>query len=166
MKNAMLMGLLTAGLCNFALADDSSPDAKTTTEQFGDWQLLCTQVAAQEQCRISQTLNNQQGQTVSVLNVFQDSNGSKIVELALPLMVDLVARPSIQVDEQESETYPYNLCNGQACFTLVHDEALIDAFKAGQAATVSFKPVSVSESVKIGYSLKGFSRALQALDAK
>ena len=166
MKNAMLMGLLTAGLCNFALADDSSPDAKTTTEQFGDWQLLCTQVAAQEQCRISQTLNNQQGQTVSVLNVFQDANGSKIVELALPLMVDLVTRPSIQVDEQESETYPYNLCNGQACFTLVNDEALIDAFKAGQAATVSFKPVSVAESVKIGYSLKGFSRALQALDAK
>lgn len=166
MKKAIFTGLLIVGLANSGLADDSSPDAKTTTEQFGDWQLLCTQLSSQEQCRISQTLNNQQRQTVSVLNVFKDVNGSKVVELALPLMVDLISQPSIQIDEQEPVTYPYNLCNGQACFTLVNDESLIDAFKAGQAATVSFKPVSVPDPVKIGYSLKGFSRALQALDSK
>lgn len=166
MKKLVSAAALAVVLSISCSADDSTPDAKTTNEQFGDWQLICIQTSQKEQCRISQTLSNPQGQTVSVLNVFKDVSGNNVIELALPLMVDLISSPRIQVDENDAVTYPYNLCNGQACFSLVNDEDLINAFKAGQGATISFKPISARESVSIGYSLKGFSRALQALVSK
>ncbi|NVK00275.1 MAG: invasion associated locus B family protein [Oceanospirillaceae bacterium] len=166
MNRSMLRALGFLFVAGFAQADETAPDAKTTTEQFGDWQMLCNQVADSERCRISQVLTNTSGQTVSVLNVFKDANGKRVVELALPLMVDLLVPPTIRVDDQESTMHSYNLCNAQACFALIGDDALIEEFKAGQSAVISFKPVSAVETVQIGYSLKGFSRALQALQSK
>lgn len=139
------------------------PDAKTTTEQFGDWQLICSERGDEKSCRASQTLANEQGRVVALMNIIKDSEGKPTIELGLPLMVDLVHGTTIQVDDKKATAYPYNLCNNQACFVLSGEKALFDQFKAGTTAAVSFKSTVAADALTLNFSLKGFAAAQQAL---
>jgi len=139
------------------------PDAKTTTEQFGDWQLICSERGEEKSCRASQTLANEQGRVVGLMNIIKDSEGKPTIELGLPLMVDLLHGTSIQVDDKKAVKYPYNLCNNQACFVLNGDAALLQQLNAGATAAVSFKSTVAADELTLNFSLKGFSAVNKAL---
>lgn len=164
LKNtALVMGMSLSGA---ALAQAPTPDAKTTTEQFGDWALQCSERGENKACRASQQLRTQEGQVIAVANLLKDNEGKLVLEFGLPLMVDLRAQVGIQIDDQEAVRVPYSLCNAQACFVLTQEAALLDGFKAGNQAKVMFKPVSMAQAVEAPFSLKGFSGVQKALLAQ
>lgn len=162
-KMVVVMGVSLSGA---VFAQAPTPDAKTTTEQFGDWALLCSEQGENKACRASQQLRTQEGQVIAVANLLKDSEGKLVLEFGLPLMVDLRAQVGIQIDDQEAVRVPYSLCTGAACFALTQEAALLDGFKAGNQAKVMFKPVSMAQAVEAPFSLKGFSGVQKALLAK
>jgi invasion protein IalB len=155
--------LFAATLIASMQVNAQQPDAKTTTEQFGDWQLICSERGEEKSCRGSQTLANEQGRVVGLMNLIKDSEGKPTVELGLPLLVDLVHGTSIKIDDKKAVKYPYNLCNNQACFVLNGDTALLQQLNAGTTAAVTFKSTVAADELTLNFSLKGFSAVNKAL---
>ncbi len=142
-----------------------TPDTKNTTEQFDDWILVCNENQDNKACHATQKIANKQGQLVSTLNILKSANNKNIIEVVLPLMLDLTVPVAIQVDDKKLEHHPYSLCNGQACFVLINGEApLIQKMKQGLVIKVQAKPATQQDYLTLQFSLKGLSRAIKALD--
>lgn len=143
----------------------ATPDAKTSNEQFNDWVLTCVESKAAKNCHATQQVSNQQGQLVSTLNILKAENGNNVIEIVLPLMLDLTIPVAVQIDDEEVQQYPYRLCNSQACFVLISGETpLMQKMKKGLGMRVQAKPATQSDYLQVQFSLKGFSRAVQALN--
>jgi invasion protein IalB len=138
------------------------PDAKTTNEFFQDWKLNCVENVETRQCVVTQELRTDKGQTAAVVNLTYREQET-IIEIALPLMVDLTSPLSVSVDATDVKNYPYNACNSQACFILLKDdEDLLTAFKKGVQAQMKAKTFS-GQNIDMKISLKGFSIAFSEL---
>ena len=142
-----------------------TPDTKNTTEQFDDWTLVCNENKENKACHATQKIANKQGQLVSTLNILKSADNKNVIEIVLPLMLDLTIPVAVQVDDKKLEHHPYSLCNNQACFVLISDEApLMQKMKQGLAMKVQVKPATQQEHLILQFSLKGLSRAIKALD--
>lgn len=160
--NAMLAGTLLV-ISTSVIAE--TPDAKTTREIFDDWQLNCAEKGDVKQCSVSQELRTDKGQVAAVINL-SSVDGKTVLEFGLPLMMDLTSAVSVSVDGDSAKIYPYNACNGRACFVIRKDDNdLVDAFKRGSQAQVISKAFS-GQNVEMLVSLKGFSRALAELQKR
>ena len=140
-----------------------TPDQKTTSQKFKDWEAICVERAEQQQCRATQTLVNQQGQTVAVLNWYRPDIETSVFELALPLMINLKAGAAITVDENQEVERDLSFCNNIACFVVEQqDTELLEQFKKGSAGRVTFTPVT-AQQINLAFSLQGFSAAFNSL---
>lgn len=150
--------LLITGLCHA-----EAPNLRTVTEQFQDWQMVCVEKDARKQCRINQTLVNEKGETIAMFNLVKKENGKHLVEIVLPLLLDLTKQVNVTIDEKKTLKYPYNFCNNAACFVIAdEDSSLLKAFEKGDLGALGVSPIGKKE-VKFNFSLKGFSAALAAL---
>jgi len=144
-------------------AQAETPDQKTTSQTFKDWESICVERGDQQQCRATQTLVNQQGQTVAVLNWYRPNQETSVFELALPLMINLKAGMAIKVDDGEAAKRALTFCNNVACFVVEeNDSELLDSFRKGSAGQVSFIPMT-AQQVNLNFSLQGFSAAFNSL---
>ena len=138
------------------------PDAKTSKEFFQDWQLNCVEKGEAKQCSVSQALRTDKGQTAAVVNLSYVEKQT-VLEFGLPLMMDLTSPVSLSVDGQSVSNYPYNACNGRACFIIrKDDDDLLAAFKKGSQAQMKLKAFG-GQNIEMNISLKGFSSALTEL---
>jgi invasion protein IalB len=166
LKNKLLTLALLASISGVSVAQEA-PESKQTSEKFGDWQVLCAEKAGAKECRMSQSFSNDKKQLVAAVNLIQNAGQKPILEMALPLMVDLTLPVRVSVEGKVQGNYPYKVCNGQACFVLTEaTTALTDAFKKGNKADFIFKPVNSDKAVRIELSLKGFTAAHNAMNQR
>jgi len=153
----------TALICGTMTASAEGPDEKTTSQRFKDWESICVERSGTTQCRATQTLVNQKGQTVAVLNWYRPDNDAAVFELAVPLLVDLTEGVSLSIDDSESLKRDVRFCNNVACFVLgENDKELLDSFRKGSGGTLAFTPFR-QQANELNFSLQGFSAAYESL---
>jgi len=140
-------------------------DRSTSTDYFGDWQLSCAEQGGAERCLVTQAQIDQNGATVSVINVSK-AGDDLFIEFVLPLMTDLTTPVELKITENKSQSLQYNACNQSACFILLSDAAaVLEAFKANASANMVFGLFN-GQSVNVNISLRGFTAAFEALSEK
>jgi invasion protein IalB len=144
-------------------------EPKLTQTQHGDWVLLCSENAEQNRCQMQQTLSVQQGeQSQRVLQAIVTRQGDqRLLEIIVPLGIDLRPGLLIQVDENPVGAMPYLTCNAAGCITLINlDDAVWQQLRVGQKAKMGIRGVGQAENTVLELSLKGFTAASNALMAK
>jgi invasion protein IalB len=118
---------------------------------------------------MQQTLSVQQGErSQRVLQaIVARQNQQRLLELSVPLGVDLRPGLLIQVDENPVGNLPYLTCNAAGCIALINlDDALWQQLRNGNKAKVAIRGVGQAENTVLELSLKGFTAASNALMAK
>jgi len=139
------------------------PDSRTVTEGFKDWQLVCVERSSEKQCEVKQTLVNQEKKVLAVLAVGNTKDNKQMLQITLPLLLDLTKPVKISIDKASPLTVPYNFCNNMACFVLTDNKAIFNAFHKGTGGVISARPMGSSEDMKLNFSLKGFSDGVKRL---
>ena len=140
-------------------------DRSTSTDYFGDWRLSCAEQGGNERCLVTQAQIDQNGTTVSVINVSK-AEDDFVVEFVLPLMTDLTTPVELNISDNESRSLLYNACNQSACFILLTEaDVVLEAFKANASANMLFGLFN-GQSVNVNISLRGFTAAYEALSEK
>ena len=159
-----LISFLTVVILPFA-TNAQQADRSTSTDYFGDWRLSCAEQGGNERCLVTQAQIDQNGATVSVINVSK-AEDDFVVEFVLPLMTDLTTPVELKITENKSQSLPYNACNQSACFILVTEAAsVLDAFKANASANMVFGLFN-GQSVNVNIPLRGFTAAYEVLSEK
>lgn len=152
-----LIGLLAAGLMQA-----EEPNNRTVTETYQDWQVVCVEQNKQTRCEARQQLVNPSRQPVALISVGKNDD-SAILQFALPHLMDLTQAVKISIDDQKAQSYPYRFCNQAACFVQVDGkDPLLASFKKGTAGSLELTPLG-QQPVRFGFSLKGFSAAVERL---
>lgn len=154
------IGLLAAG--GSAWAQQQQP----TTTTFQDWVSVCQTVAGTQRCHIMQNvLLENEGTTSRLLQSTVGKLGENLVmQLLLPLGVDLRAGIAIKIDEHEELRSGYHTCLQDGCIAMIGvDEALLGKLRNGMVAKVGFRPFNTEQTLVLEMSLKGFTRASQTI---
>ncbi|MBF0256768.1 MAG: invasion associated locus B family protein [Gammaproteobacteria bacterium] len=155
------MPLIAALLASTSLQAEE-PNNRTVTETYQDWQVVCIEQDQQARCEARQQLVNQNRQPVALISVGKNDD-STILQFALPHLMDLTQVVKISIDDQKAQSYPYRFCNQAACFVQVDGkDPLLASFKKGTAGSLELTPLG-QQPVRFGFSLKGFSVALERL---
>ena len=140
------------------------------TETHADWEIVC--VGGEAPCAMRQfgMAGDQRAlqMTVRRIEARQTEQGTveSVINVAVPIMVDLTQGLRIQVDEAEPATAAYRFCSREACEVRTPvPNALVDSFKRGAAATLSFVYLASGQPqrVEVPVSLSGFTAAYEAL---
>lgn len=159
----LLSALLLISSSAFA-AD--TPDRRTTTDAFEDWVINCVEQGKDKACEMKQSLLNSNKQLVAILSLAKKADGKMLFQLALPHLLDLTKPVSLTVDENRLAAYPYNFCNKTACFVIVADTtAMLKTFRKGSAGKIQAVTIT-GEPIALGFSLKGFSAAIDNLSTR
>ena len=138
--------------------------------EHGDWELRCVKVpeGQQEPCQIYQLLNDDSGNSVAEINLFElqgDNNIAAGATIITPLETLLTANMRIAVDGAKARVYPFTFCAEIGCFArigLTGEE--VAAFKGGQKAVITIVPVQApDQEVALSMSLNGFTAAFEAV---
>lgn len=174
-----IINLLTASLVIwvsfYAQANETPSDVsvvetspKLSQTQYQDWVLICSNQGENKRCHMQQTLSAQQGeQTRRVLQAIVTYQGpQRLLEIIVPLGVDLRPGLKLQVDQSQARVTPYVACNQSGCIGLLNlDDALWRQLRKGQKAKVTIRGVGQTETTVLAISLKGFTAAGNALKA-
>ena len=150
--------------------------AEVTQQRFGDWSYRCAQpgekASAATTCELAQSVQIQRdGQMLEVVSlaVSRVKDKASQVDWALvavtPLDVHLPSKfgIGIGVGEKAVATAEYRNCNRFGCWAVVPlSAALLKQFRAGNEAALLFRMLD-GKTVRIVFSLKGFTKGLRAL---
>lgn len=154
LKRLMTAGLLsllaTLSYADTPVVDDVVPE--TRTRVFNDWVSVCNKLDVEETCFIQQLVNveNEQKQVSPLLKATVTKvQENLILQLQLPLGMDLRPGVVMRVDEKEEKNRPYTACFRDGCFVLINiDTELLADFKAGQKARIGFRPFNTEQTVR------------------
>jgi invasion protein IalB len=136
---------------------------------FQDWTARCKADPANatlRRCYIVQAVVSGQERKPIMLLVlsYPPSQEKPLMTAILPLGVAL--RPGIEVaiDDDQPKRYGFSICLADGCQArILLDDALLAAFKKGIAGSVAFRRPPDGRIVKVPFSLKGFTAAVNAL---
>jgi len=140
-------------------------------EAHGDWQLSCVRSGTDaDPCQIYQLMQDDQGNSVAEINLFNLPKGSEAAagaSIVTPLETLLTAQITMRVDAGQAKRYPFTLCASVGCIARVgFTEAEIASFRKGNKASFIIVPAMLpDEQVEITMSLKGFTAAYEAVVA-
>lgn len=141
------------------------------SEEHGAWQLRCVKSEdGKDPCQLYQLLSDAEGNSVAEFSIFNLPEGQQAAAgatVVTPLETLLTAELRLQVDSGQARRYPYSFCSQIGCFArLGFTKGEVDAFKAGNAATVAIVPAAApDEVVALTLSLSGFTAGWNALMA-
>ena len=171
MRKIITVGLVTLSLWlgQPAFTETGNDTAKATItapsmtrSTYQDWQSLCVQQDAETLCDISQTLQveRENGQTVTALRAtVTKRDGVFVMELALPLGLDLISGVVLQLDNAKDIKLPFATCIDRGCAALADiDAALLARLQRGRVMKVAFRPFGQEQAVVIEVSLLGYQR--------
>ena len=174
LKNGRLKSLLNAALlCLMTTAagaqEQSQQDGPSITRTMHqDWQSICVDEAERASfCVIRQQLNVEfpDGAFADVTVIVSRQSEGYIIEIKLPLGLDLRSGLTLQVDQAEEIDLPFTTCVTQGCIAMsVLDDTRVSSFKNGAQLQVEFALVSLNEKLRINASLLGFSRAFSMIN--
>ncbi len=160
------LAVLIFGLGPFA----SSWAEPSDGQKFDDWTARCNEeqlTAMGTKCFIFQSvLETEQQRTVLMFVIGQPPDDPEPrAMIVVPIgIVDL--RPGIEmvVDGGAPRRYPFVVCFQDGCQAHMKvDDELLGAFKKGIKGTIAYRLLPGGQSVKIPFSLKGFSAGLSSL---
>lgn len=140
-------------------------------ETFGDWQLTCERSGLDaDPCQLYQLLNDDQGNSVAEISLFNLPKGSQAVAgatIITPLETLLTAQVTLRIDNGQAKRYPFTLCAPIGCIARVgFTEAELSSFRKGNKATLVIVPAMLpDENVEITMSLNGFTKGYEAVIA-
>jgi invasion protein IalB len=119
-------------------------------------------------CQLYQLLKDKDGNNVAEISLFVLPPGNPAVAgatIVAPLETLLTEQLNISVDGANTKRYPFTWCAPIGCIARVgFTAAEVEAFKKGNAATLSIVPVAASDQrVTLDLSLKGFTAGIEAV---
>ena len=162
MKLTRYIGVVLLLLPALLLAEEK-PDRRSTTDAFDDWVINCVEQEGKKACEMKQSLLNSNKALVAVLSLAKKTDGTILFQIALPHLLDLTRPVELTVDDKKLSSHPFNFCNKIACFVIPADiDKLMTAFRKGNSGQI--KSVTITgEPIVLGFSLKGFSSAVESL---
>ncbi|QCL76497.1 MULTISPECIES: invasion associated locus B family protein [Agrobacterium] len=178
---AVLLSLSTVHAQEPAAQSDTAkrPSTEVHTERFDDWTLRCVVAAGADHkvpqkasCEIAQPLMvDQGGKPVEVLNLAISRANDKagkanwaLVALT-PLDVHLASDFGFGAGSAKPSLVRYRNCNHAGCFVIIPlDNSLISQMKQASNGATFFRLLG-GQAVKVSFSLKGFTKAFDALSA-
>ncbi len=151
------------------VGDEPQVGQTYTIGEYTDWELRCIKAAeGQDPCQLYQLLVDADGNAVAEFTIFPLPEGGQAAAGATvitPLETLLTAQLRISVDGGQARRYPYAFCSQIGCFSRLGFTAPeIDAFKAGNTATVAITPAAApDETVALTLSLAGFTAGFEAV---
>ena len=127
-------------------------------EKSGDWTINCEK----NRCQAAQQLVAKNGQKSSkVLSAtLLKVNKELVMELVVPLGVELRSGIVTRVDEQKEFHFPYVTCMQSGCASLIPVKGgLYQQMKAGKSMKIGFRPFRSAKTLVVDLSLKGFTKA-------
>lgn len=153
--------------------DNSEPQIQPTITKtaYADWLVVCAEAKKREapvkkQCQMVQTLSIEKDQVAQpFLQTTLVRQGEKrLLEIVVPLGVDLRPGLGIQVDNNAVGTMPYITCNANGCAAIANvDDAFWQQLRGGLKAKVAIRGFGQTENTLLEISLKGFTAASNAL---
>ena len=156
-----------------AVADPNAPGTVYVRDTFGDWQLRCTRApkGEKERCLIYQLLRDpKKGLPVAEITMFHLPAGQQATAgatIIVPLETLLTRQLTLAVDTGPTKRYPFTWCSKAGCFARIgFSNADVASFRRGAVATLTIVPVQApTQTVELKISLKGFSKAFDAVTA-
>ncbi len=142
-----------------------------TRETYGDWQMRCVRTQdKKDPCQLYQLLQDEQGNPVAEISVFNISGGGQAVAgatVATPLETLLTEQLTMTIDNSLSKRYPFSFCTSKGCYVRIGlTEEGLAAFKRGSEGTISIVPLATPDTrVSVRMSLKGFTKGYAAVEA-
>jgi len=142
-------------------------------QRFEDWTLRCArQASAAAACELSQSVKiSRDDKLIEVISlaVSRAKDKADKIDWALvaitPLDVHLPSQFGIGVGEKTVTTAEYRNCNRFGCWAVVPlSAALLKQFQTGNEAALLFRMLD-GKTVRIVFSLKGFTKGLGALQS-
>jgi invasion protein IalB len=158
-----------AGVAKDEVGGDAA--ATITAERFDDWTLRCvTAAATSPACEVTQPLMvSHDGEPVEILKlaVSRASDKAGKADWALvvltPLDVHLPADFGFATGAAKPVLLKYRNCNQLGCFVIVPlENERLGAMKKASDGTAYFRLLN-GQTVKVSFSLKGFTKAFDAL---
>jgi invasion protein IalB len=147
--------------------DETSVDAPSVTRStYQDWQSTCVLLEEKPACEITQTMQlEKDGQTSFAMRITLIKQADKtVMEIALPLGLDLPAGIALQVDENNEINIPFVTCVAQGCAAVVvTEDEFLNELRQGTELKVAYRPFGQTQAVVLVSSLRGFTSAIQLL---
>ena len=138
----------------------------------GDWELRCIKApeGTKDPCQLYQLLEDQQGNSVAEINLFNLPDDDKLAAgatIVTPLETLLTQNVLLSVDGGKAKVYPFTFCTTIGCFSRVGFTAGdVAAFKAGNSAKIVVVPAQAPDQrVELTMSLSGFTAGFDAVKA-
>jgi invasion protein IalB len=138
----------------------------------GDWELRCIKApeGTKDPCQLYQLLEDQQGNSVAEINLFNLAQDDKLAAgatIVTPLETLLTQNVLLTVDGGKAKVYPFTFCTAIGCFSRVGFTAGdVATFKAGNSAKIVVVPAQApDQKVELTMSLSGFTAGFNAVQA-
>jgi invasion protein IalB len=153
--------------------EGAQPGQPYVKEVSGDWTIRCmvAEEGKDEPCQLYQLLKDKDGNNVAELRIFGVPDNQQILAggtISTPLETLLTPGLRMAVDDATPKVYPFTYCAPGGCVARIGlTPEDIDAFKAGNAATIALVPLAAPNGqVLLNVSLAGFTKAYDAVIAK
>jgi invasion protein IalB len=165
--SVLTLPLLLAQPAMALTGDETSTDTPSvTTSTHKDWQTICVQREEKPACEVTQTMQlEKDGQASFAMRItlFKQAENT-VMEIALPLGLDLQAGIAFQVDENSEINLPFATCVAKGCVAVVTvDGGFVNELRQGTAMKVAYRPFRQSQSRVLSSSLRGFTSAIDTL---
>jgi invasion protein IalB len=141
------------------------PITPTVMKTFGGWDVRCYPVSSPAPCDMWEAIAFKKGGqlAVSISIVYVPSQDNHLLQLIVPLGVDLAARAKVVTDTYTSDAWPYHHCDRIGCYIVVpQGNAVVEALKDQAAMKVRVTQFR-GKSIDLAVPLKGFSDAHNAM---
>lgn len=136
---------------------------------FGDWELRCIRTEdGADPCQLYQLLQDQQGNAVAEISMFNLPDGGQAVAgatIITPLETLLTEQLRFSIDGGDTRIYPFSFCSQLGCFARVgFTGEEVDQFRAGAQGVLTIVPAAApDQTVDLTVSLSGFTAGYAAV---
>ena len=160
--------IAAAVLLAFALMNPAAA-APQDGQKFQNWTVRCEadrRDPAVKRCFIFQGIVAGEGKKriMMVVVAYPVGQNQPRLTAVLPLGVDLRPGVELTVDAGAGKRYPFAFCLPDGCQAHAPmDDALLGSFKRGVEGSVAFRRLPDGRGLKVPFSLRGFTAALNSL---
>jgi len=141
------------------------PVTPTVMKTFGGWDVRCYPVSSPAPCDMWEAIAFKKGGqlAVSISIVYVPSQDSHLMQLIVPLGVDLASGAKVMAGSFTSETIKYHHCDRIGCYLVVpQGNPIVEALNSQDAMKVRVTQFR-GKSIDLNVPLKGFGEAHSAM---
>ncbi len=151
-----IKGLVLAGLLSSAATQAAD---NINGMRFGDWGGTCDS----QVCYIQQVLSQNDAPLMVTVIGYAPGKPTPTIIFELPAGINIKAGVQLQVDQQPPVKFTGS-CTKDYCRTgFAMDEQILQQFRTGKRANVSFTPAGKKQATTLPLSLTGAAKGLNAL---